>query len=88
MKKIIKFESSSCQPCKQLDPVIDNVVCETGVVVEKVSMTDPDSLQLFKDYNVRSVPTLIFIGSGGYEHGRLIGLKTKEEILEVFGESV
>jgi len=58
--KILKFTSNGCAPCAQLTQWIDaNQVLFKDHTLEEVN--HEFHKDLFKDYNVRSVPTMIFI---------------------------
>ena len=60
MKKVIKFYTPSCGPCRTYTPIFDKVKSETqGVIFEEVNCNeDHDSA---RKYGVRGVPTTIFL---------------------------
>ena len=74
MKKLLKFETSTCQPCKVMDKTLAGMGLE--IPVEKINYTkDPD---LFDQYGVSTVPTLVLLPSGK----KLMGAKSPAEIRE------
>jgi thioredoxin 1 len=60
--EVLKFSSPTCGPCKLLSKVLENV---TGIT--EVS-ANTDGMKLFVKYNVRKVPTLIFLKDGVEVH--------------------
>ena len=78
MKSIKYFTATWCGPCQRFKPIMQEVANEG----HSVQFIDIDSQEdLARQYNVRSVPTVI-IEQNGSEVNRLIGVSTKEVILE------
>ena len=78
MKSIKYFTATWCGPCQRFKPIMQQVANEG----HSVQFIDIDSQEdLARQYNVRSVPTVI-IEQNGSEVNRLIGVSTKEVILE------
>jgi thioredoxin 1 len=78
MKSIKYFTATWCGPCQRFKPIMQEVANEG----HSVQFIDIDSQEdLARQYNVRSVPTVI-IEQNGSEVNRLIGASTKEVILE------
>lgn len=76
---LIKFYMDSCVPCKQMNPVVDAVVEETGVEYVKVDVdASPD---IVTKYNVASVPTLVF-EKDGMIVGQVVGVINKKALRE------
>ena len=57
--KILDFMSTWCQPCKTMSPILDEIEKETGVEVRKIDVDDNEETVIA--YNIRNIPTLIFI---------------------------
>lgn len=57
MIEIIDFYATWCGPCKTLDKTLEEIKDTPGIKITKVNIEDGD----IEDYDIRSVPTLIFI---------------------------
>ena len=70
-----------CGPCKMLSPVVDAISEEAdGFKVCKINVDDEDILA--ERLEVASIPTLR-VFKNGEEAGRSVGVKGKDEILEM-----
>ena len=78
---LVDFWASWCGPCKMLSPLVDQIADENDEI--KVCKINVDDLQdLAVEYMVMSIPTLIAF-KNGVEVGRIVGVKSKEEILNM-----
>jgi thioredoxin 1 len=66
MLTIKYFSAPWCGPCKMFGPIVDKVVMETGVSIQKIDVDASRDLA-FK-YGVMSVPSLIFERDGTIVH--------------------
>lgn len=74
--KLLKFSSKTCQPCKQITLLLNQI----GVAHEDIVLENHKDL--FIEHNVRKVPTLILLDEYK-EVDRLTGLPTLQ-ILKTF----
>lgn len=79
---LVCFSATWCNPCKMLKPILQSVKEEVGTDVDIFSVDVDNSFDLAKSYGVLSVPTLILF-KDGLEHKRVIGLKSKDFIVEM-----
>ena len=75
MKQIIYFSAEWCGPCKNFKPIMESV--SASIPVQFVDVDE--NPQLSAQYNIRSIPTLIFLKDGQEVH-RANGAKTKEQL--------
>lgn len=80
---LLDFYSDSCIPCKRMAGPLGDVEdeYEDRIYVYKINVNYDEKLA--QQYNVMSVPTLIFLMSGE-EISRMNGAAGKEEIVELF----
>jgi len=78
--KVLKFYSTTCEPCRRLDAQLERVFPDLDVA--KVN-TDVER-ELTRQYMVRSIPTLILLDLTGEEQKRLTGSVTDAKLKEFF----
>ena len=79
MRKILYFTASWCAPCKALSPIMDSL--QGQINFDKI---DVDSnTDLSTQYGVRGVPSLVLLENDN-EVGRIVGVQTKEQILNFY----
>lgn len=80
MKKILYFSAAWCGPCKTLGPIMESLSGQINY--EKVDVDNNQDLPI--QYGVRNVPTLILLDESGETKGRLVGIQSKEAILNFY----
>ena len=80
MKKLLYFSAAWCGPCKTLGPIVESLSGQINY--EKVDVDTNHDLSA--QYGVRNIPTLILIDEIGETKGRLVGLQTKDQILNFY----
>lgn len=89
MLKVIDFWAPWCGPCKVLGPVIDRISekydGDETVTIEKVNVDE--NMELAKQFEVRSIPTVVFLKDGEVVN-KFVGTKTESEILKMINESL
>ena len=81
--QIIKFSSSMCLECKQVEAIFDEIMPKyrdrieyTQIIVDsRKDMNNP----LIKKYNVTLVPTVVMVNSDGTVARTIVGAASKEE---------
>lgn len=83
MKKILKFSSPFCAPCKQLASNLSQVQHE--YFVEDINILD--QMDQAQKYGIRGVPVIVKLDENGQEISRLIGLQSAESLAVYLGGS-
>jgi len=78
MKTAKYFSAAWCGPCKQFKPIMQELLDE-GYNIEFIDGDENRDLAI--KYNIRSIPTTV-IEEEGKEINRLLGVKSKEEIIK------
>jgi thioredoxin 1 len=76
--EVLKFSATWCGPCKVLASTLKDVVGITNIDIEK-------DMETARKYNVRSVPTLVFLRDGKEVH-RLSGAMPLQQYKDVITE--
>jgi thioredoxin 1 len=77
---LVDFWAPWCAPCKMVAPVLNEIAeTETDITIGKVNVDHNQDLA--KKYKVRNIPTMV-IFKNGVEVGRIIGVKSKKNILK------
>ena len=81
--RILDFMSTWCQPCHTMSPILDEIEKETGVEIRKIDVDDNEEMVIA--YNIRNIPTLIFI-KDNQTVDRISGTISKEALLNKINE--
>lgn len=81
MPVLVDFWAPWCQPCLMLGPVIEELADELDGEVKVCKLNCDENNEYAIMMGVMSIPCLILF-VGGEEKNRLVGLHTKEEIIE------
>lgn len=74
------FETPWSQPCRVLDPVVQELANEWAGSVKVVRVNADDSLDLSLCYDIQSIPTLLFFAAGKLRL-KVVGTATKDAIV-------
>ena len=80
---LIDFYADWCGPCNAMAPVIEELAKELEVKVKVGKINVDENPDIAVEYNVMSIPTLI-VFKNGKEEKRLVGLRNKEELINLF----
>ncbi len=77
---IVDFYTSTCSPCKALNPILEEISEIEGLVVQKVDVTK--NPELSQQFGVMSVPTVVFMKNNQVKN-TVRGLKSKNDLLSM-----
>ena len=79
---VIDFWATWCGPCKRLAPTIEELAAQYGdrVNIGKCDVEEDDELAM--QYQVSSIPTIVFLNKQGQLFKRLVGLQSKATLAE------
>lgn len=75
VEKVYKFYSDTCAPCKMLTSMLRNT--ESKELIEDVDISK--RLDLVRKFNIRKVPTLVFVDEEGEHLFSSVGIITSAE---------
>ena len=80
---MLDFYADWCGPCRMVAPTVHEIAEErSDVTVGKINVdNDPDLAQAF---GVMSIPTIVIL-KGGEEAARAVGVRTKQQLLDMLG---
>ena len=68
---LVDFWAEWCGPCKMLSPVLDELANEKGDSVKIAKVNLDDNRELSVEYNVKSIPMLLFSAFSRLNRSRL-----------------
>jgi len=78
---LAEFGSSTCVPCKQMKPILEELAVEYQGKLNVVIVEVYEQRELTQQYGIMAIPTQIVFDSSGKEVTKHIGLWPKEEIV-------
>mgnify|MGYP002625084359 CR=1 FL=1 len=79
---VLDFWATWCGPCKRLAPIIEELATEYEgrVNIGKCDVEEDDELAM--QFQVSSIPTVVFFNKQGEMFKRLVGLQSKATLVE------
>ena len=81
---VVDFGADWCHPCKQLDPIVEQLADEWQGKVKFVKIDSDLNANRTMQYGVMGLPTLILF-VGGEPKERLTGFQSKKKIQDKMG---
>ena len=85
---LFEFGSTTCEPCQIMEPIIDNIEkkYEGKVIVKFINVYTASNSTLTDKYNIRTIPTQIFLDADGKNMYRHEGILYEDEIIKKLSE--
>ena len=80
---LVDFFADWCGPCKMMAPIVEELATELDGKAKVGKLNVDENSDIAVEYNVMSIPTLI-VFKNGKEEKRLVGLRNKEELINLF----
>ncbi|NWG33747.1 MAG: thioredoxin [Chloroflexi bacterium] len=80
---LVDFSAVWCQPCKMLDPVVEQLAGEWAGRVKVVKIDADENPNLVMKFGVMGIPTLLFM-KGGEVKERVTGFMPREKLIAKF----
>ena len=76
---IVDFWAEWCGPCRMLGPILDQLAEEKAGAVKVAKVNVDESPNLAQQFNVRSIPMLVFF-KGGEAKDSMVGVQSKDAL--------
>jgi thioredoxin 1 len=84
---LVDFWADWCGPCHIVAPVVGEIAAEQTGKLRVAKLNVDENPYTAQQFGVLSIPTLILF-SGGTEHGRVVGARSKEFITQTLRRTV
>lgn len=81
IKCAVKFGAPWCGPCRQLQPILEDLEIQEVIKIAEVNIDEAGDLAM--KYNIRSVPST-FIFENKEIKNMFVGVKSAQEILDLY----
>jgi thioredoxin 1 len=81
MKQILYFSATWCGPCKNFKPIMESV--SNSIPVQFIDVDQNPTLAA--QYNIKSIPTLVFL-KDGQEINKRPGVLSESQVKEIWNQ--
>ena len=78
---LVDFWAEWCMPCRMMAPILNDVAAATEGEARIYKLNVDEYQQVAAKYGIRNIPTMI-IFRDGKEYERLVGMKTKDALIQ------
>jgi thioredoxin 1 len=78
---VVDFWAPWCGPCKVLGPVLESLAPEVESLVHIVKVNVDDAIDVSRQYQIRSIPTLLLFRDGKVV-STMVGANSKQKVRE------
>lgn len=80
---LVDFWAPWCGPCIKMNPIIEELSSETGLLVGKLNV-DENTVKT-QEYSVQTIPTMVLFKDGNPVH-RIVGAMPKHKLMKELAE--
>ena len=84
---VVDFWAVWCGPCRMLAPIFEQVAESLGGEATLGKLNIDDNMPVAQKYSVMSIPTII-VFKGGKEVERIVGLRQKNQLIDIINKYV
>jgi thioredoxin 1 len=84
LPKLWDFWATWCPPCKELTPTVEALAGEYEGKIEIKSINVDENKELAQKFEIKAIPTLVFLDAKGNELSRIVGLVPRDTIVGRF----
>ena len=81
---LVEFGAEWCAPCKRLEPILEKLAQEWENTSKIYHIDVEEAPDVAIQFHVMNLPTIILFDHG-QEQSRLVGLQSRERIIDKFG---
>lgn len=79
---LVDFWATWCNPCRMIAPIVESISDELDGSLDVYKVDVDESPETAVEYGVMSIPTII-IFKNGEEQERIVGYRSKEDLLKI-----
>lgn len=83
---LVDFWATWCGPCKTMLPILEEITKEYSDKIKIVKVDIEESMDLAKQYGIRSVPTMMVFVNGEKTNVKIIGAINKQNLVKKLEE--
>ena len=80
---LVDFWADWCGPCKRMNPILEELSSDTGILVGKLNVDENPEKTL--EYSVQTIPTMVLFKDGNPAH-TIVGAMPKHLLLKELAE--
>lgn len=84
---LVDFWADWCQPCKMVDPVVEELAGEYGAKLKVAKMNVDENTEVPGNFGIMSIPTLI-IFKNGVPAKTMVGVQGKDQLKSAIDEAI
>jgi len=79
---LVDFWAAWCGPCRMIAPIIEELSDELDGKISVCKLDVDETGEIAETYGIMSIPTVMLFAHGE-EKERIVGLRSKEDLLEI-----